>query len=65
MLQDLRAALPAGALITLATQVWPFTGSNGSPLSNVSGFAKVIDWILIMNYDIWGCEQYSIYLKRT
>ena len=56
MLQDLRAALPDGALITLATQVWPFTGSNGSPLSNVKGFAAVIDWILIMNYDIWGCE---------
>jgi hypothetical protein len=26
-------------------------------LSNVKGFAAVIDWILIMNYDIWGCES--------
>lgn len=56
MLQELRAALPQGALITLATQVWPFAGPNGRPLSDVSGFAAVIDWILIMNYDIWGCE---------
>lgn len=55
-LQNLRAALPSGALISLATQVWPFAGSNGVPLSDVSGFAAVIDYILIMNYDIWGCK---------
>ncbi|WVW86237.1 hypothetical protein I302_108279 [Kwoniella bestiolae CBS 10118] len=53
-LQELRAALPTGALITTATQVWPFADSNGSPMSDVSEFAKVIDWILIMNYDVWG-----------
>lgn len=63
MLQQLRAALPDGSLITLATQVWPFTGSNGSPLRDVSGFAKVIDWILIMNYDIWGCEYSFLYIS--
>ncbi|WWC64508.1 uncharacterized protein I303_107118 [Kwoniella dejecticola CBS 10117] len=56
-LQELRAALPSGALITTATQVWPFAGSNGSPMSDVSEFAKVIDWILIMNYDIWGSSS--------
>jgi chitinase len=27
--------------------------SDGSPLSDVSGFAKVLDYIEIMNYDIW------------
>ncbi|WRT70162.1 uncharacterized protein IL334_007156 [Kwoniella shivajii] len=53
-LQDLRAALPSGALISTATQVWPFAGSDGRPMSDVSEFAKVIDWILIMNYDVWG-----------
>lgn len=56
-LRELRAALPEGALLTLATQVWPFAGPNGRPLSDVSGFAEVVDWILIMNYDIWGCES--------
>jgi chitinase len=56
LLQDLRAALPSGALITTATQVFPFADENGSALRDVSAFAKVLDWILIMNYDIWGCE---------
>ncbi|OCF77373.1 hypothetical protein I204_01361 [Kwoniella mangroviensis CBS 8886] len=56
-LQELRKALPTGALITTATQVWPFADSNGSPMSDVSEFAKVIDWILIMNYDVWGSSS--------
>ncbi|KAK4687144.1 chitinase, partial [Tremellales sp. Uapishka_1] len=56
-LTELRAALPTGAIITTATQVWPFAGANGSPMSDVSGFAKVIDWILIMNYDVWGSSS--------
>ena len=55
-LQAVRAALPSDALISLATQVWPFTGPDGNSLSDVSGFADVIDWILIMNYDVWGCK---------
>ena len=56
-LTELRAALPSEAIITLATQVWPFAGSNGRPLSDVSEFAAVIDWIIVMNYDIWGCKS--------
>jgi chitinase len=55
-LNELRVALPDGALISTATQVWPFADSNGNPMSDVSGFAQVIDYILIMNYDVWGCE---------
>jgi len=53
-LQLLRSTLPNGAIITAATQVWPFTGSNGKPLTDVSAFAKVFDWILMMNYDVNG-----------
>ncbi|KAK8853278.1 hypothetical protein IAR55_003982 [Kwoniella newhampshirensis] len=56
-LTELRAALPEGALISTATQVWPFADSNGRPMTDVSGFAKVIDWILIMNYDVWGSSS--------
>ena len=56
-LQQMRAALPDGALISLATQVWPFAGTDGNPMSDVSGFADVIDWILIMNYDINGSSD--------
>ncbi len=25
-------------------------------MTDVSGFAQVLDWVLLMNYDIWGCE---------
>lgn len=53
-LKELRKALPSPALITAATQVWPFYGSSGQPMSDVSGFAEIFDWILIMNYDIYG-----------
>jgi chitinase len=28
--------------------------ASGSPSSDVSAFAKVLDWIEVMNYDIWG-----------
>jgi len=58
LLQDLRKALPDGALLTTATQVWPFAddSDNARPMKDVSAFAEVLDWILIMNYDIWGCE---------
>lgn len=56
-LKELRAALPSGALITAATQVWPFYDENGAPLKDVSDFAAIFDWILIMNYDIWGSSS--------
>ncbi|KAI8319792.1 chitinase, partial [Martensiomyces pterosporus] len=57
-LQDLRAAFDTnfGArqkLITLAVRVQPFDGPNG-PVSDVSGFAKVVDYANLMQYDING-----------
>ncbi|CEL63740.1 Chitotriosidase-1 OS=Homo sapiens GN=CHIT1 PE=1 SV=1 [Rhizoctonia solani AG-1 IB] len=55
-LQLLRSQLPESAKLTAATQVTPFAGPDGRPLANVSEFAKVLDWILIMNYDIWGAS---------
>ena len=58
-LQTLRTTLPPGAKITAATMTVPFANSNGDPLQDASGFAKVLDWILIMNYDTWGCKLHS------
>lgn len=55
-LKLLRKQLPVEARITAATQVVPFAGKDGQPLSDVSDFAGVLDWILVMNYDVWGCE---------
>ncbi|KAF9232667.1 chitinase [Melanogaster broomeanus] len=54
-LQELRSD-PVGSTLTLsaATSIVPFTGATGSPLTDVSGFAEVFDYIAIMNYDVWG-----------
>ena len=54
-LQLLRGVLPPSAKITAATQTVPFSGSNGRPLQDASGFAQVLDWVVLMNYDVWGC----------
>lgn len=56
-LQLLRAKLPADAKITAATQTIPFAGADGKPLANAAEFAEVLDWVLLMNYDTWGCES--------
>ncbi|KAF8134415.1 chitinase [Boletus edulis] len=54
-LQELRKD-PVGARITLsaAVSITPFTNASGQPSTDVSGFAEVLDYITIMNYDIWG-----------
>ncbi len=56
-LRTLRGTLPPGAIITAATQTVPFADANGNPMGDVSEFAKVLDWCLLMNYDTWGCES--------
>ncbi|KII95055.1 glycoside hydrolase family 18 protein [Plicaturopsis crispa FD-325 SS-3] len=53
-LRLLRLVLPKGAKITAATQTSPFADANGNPIGNASQFGKVLDWILLMNYDVWG-----------
>ncbi|KAI0371354.1 glycoside hydrolase [Pilatotrama ljubarskyi] len=54
-LQALRAD-PAGANLTLsaAAGITPFNGPDGKPMADVSDFAKVLDYVAIMNYDVWG-----------
>ncbi|TBU48668.1 chitinase [Dichomitus squalens] len=54
-LRELRAH-PVGKhlILTAATSVFPWAGPDGNQLSDVSGFAKELDWIAIMNYDVWG-----------
>lgn len=53
-LQLLRYTLPPCAVITAATLTTTFSGPDGQPMSDVSEFSKVLDWILLMNYDVWG-----------
>ncbi|KAF8801135.1 endochitinase [Phlegmacium glaucopus] len=60
-LQDLRKD-PVGARITLsaAVGITPFAGPDGTPMTDVSGFAAVLDHIAIMNYDVWGSWSASV-----
>ncbi|THH05683.1 hypothetical protein EW145_g4627 [Phellinidium pouzarii] len=54
-LQELRSTSTGSKLIlTAATAIKPFFNTTGSPSSDVSAFAKVLDYVEVMNYDIWG-----------
>ncbi|KAG5648828.1 hypothetical protein DXG03_000177 [Asterophora parasitica] len=54
-LQLLRAdPVGKGLILSAATATVPFMDANGSPSSSVAGFSKVLDWIALMNYDLWG-----------
>lgn len=55
-LQLLRTRLPPSAAITAATLPTTFYGSDGEPMRDVSQFAEALDWILLMNYDVWSCK---------
>ncbi|KAI0085037.1 chitinase [Irpex rosettiformis] len=54
-LQELRQD-PVGKdmILTAATSSLPWHGLDGTALTDVSGFARVLDYVAIMNYDIWG-----------
>jgi chitinase len=54
-LQELRQN-PVGANLTLsaAVSLAPFTDASGNPSADVSGFAQVLDYITLMDYDVWG-----------
>ncbi|KAI0081698.1 glycoside hydrolase [Panus rudis PR-1116 ss-1] len=56
-LKTLRQTLPPDAKITAATMTVPFVDEDENPMGDVSAFAKVLDWILVMNYDSWGSSS--------
>ena len=41
-------------ILTAATSIFPWKGANDTALTDVSGFAQTLDYIAIMNYDVWG-----------
>ncbi|KAJ7068394.1 glycoside hydrolase [Mycena amicta] len=55
-LQLLRTILPQTAKISAAVLPTPFFDSTKNPMQDVSSFAKVLDWVTIMNYDVWGAS---------
>ncbi|KAJ3515446.1 hypothetical protein NLJ89_g1753 [Agrocybe chaxingu] len=56
-LKLLRTVLPAPARLSAAVETVPFTNSKGNPSMDVSGFAQVLDWVVLMNYDVWGSSS--------
>ncbi|KAI0049237.1 glycoside hydrolase family 18 protein [Auriscalpium vulgare] len=54
-LQELRAD-PIGAklFLTAATPVLPWSDASGNHATNLTGFGTVLDYVAIMNYDVWG-----------
>jgi chitinase len=61
-LRQLRKTLPPTARITAAASDLPFMGKDGQPMTDVSAFADVLDWVLLMNYDVFGCEWSDSFL---
>jgi len=53
-LAELRSLVGNKKLITAAATGSGFLDANGNPLSDASGFARYLDYLTIMNYDIYG-----------
>jgi chitinase len=55
--QQLRAKIGSGKLLSAAVpqQVWQ--GSNGNPVGSVARAGAALDHIVIMNYDVWGSSK--------
>ncbi|KAK2461021.1 hypothetical protein APHAL10511_006962 [Amanita phalloides] len=53
-LQKLRTAVGPHVQLSASVGLTPFAGSGGSPSTDVSGFSKVLNYIAVMNYDVWG-----------
>ncbi|WAQ91863.1 hypothetical protein PtA15_15A255 [Puccinia triticina] len=52
--QLLRAKLGPHKIISAAVTDYTFLNAQGGRMTNVEEFGKVLDYILIMNYDVWG-----------
>ncbi|KAJ3568688.1 hypothetical protein NP233_g5552 [Leucocoprinus birnbaumii] len=57
LFKSMRSALPSPKLISAAVPHLPWLGSNGKPLTDVSAYAAVMDYVNIMNYDVWGASS--------
>lgn len=52
-LQELRATAP-NLTLTAATSLFPWNDATGNRSTDLSGFADALDYLMIMNYDIYG-----------
>lgn len=53
-LQQLRAKIPSGKLMTAAVPQEVWQASNGKPVGSVARAGGALDHIVLMNYDVWG-----------
>jgi chitinase len=53
-LEQLHREKDKDLIVTAAAGIKPWLGSDKTPLKDVSGFAEVLDYVAVMNYDIWG-----------
>ena len=53
-LKELRKDCLGAQLILTAAAVLPFYGPDGQSSKDVASFGSVLDWVTIMNYDVWG-----------
>ncbi|KZT70279.1 glycoside hydrolase family 18 protein [Daedalea quercina L-15889] len=54
---SLRSALGSDKIISAAVTDLPWVGSDGSPLTDVSAYAKQMTYANIMNYDVFGASS--------
>ncbi|KAF7332372.1 Nuclear elongation and deformation protein 1 [Mycena kentingensis (nom. inval.)] len=54
LLKEIRSHPAGKKLIISAAVVGPFAGPDGEPLSDVSAFSNVLDYVAVMNYDVFG-----------
>ncbi|KAI0342497.1 glycoside hydrolase [Trametopsis cervina] len=54
-LKELRAT-PGGQNMTIsaASSIVPFASQDGTPSTDVAEFANILDYVAVMDYDIWG-----------
>ncbi|KAG6873729.1 hypothetical protein C0995_011548 [Termitomyces sp. Mi166 len=57
-LQTLRSVLPLGTCITAAVQTVPFIDAHGEPMKDLTPFAALLNWTMLMNYDVWGSSSF-------
>ncbi|KAI0747107.1 glycoside hydrolase [Daedaleopsis nitida] len=53
-LQALRSQVGQNFTLSAAAGITPFAGPDGTPMADVSAFASALDYVAIMNYDVWG-----------
>ncbi|EJF63602.1 glycoside hydrolase family 18 protein [Dichomitus squalens LYAD-421 SS1] len=55
MLQEFRQnPATSSYILSAAVSDKPFLNATGQPMEDMSEFAKVLDYVTIMNYDVWG-----------